>query len=708
MSKIQWLAVFGLAGLLAAATAPAAQAQARGRPYIGFVYPAGGQQGTSFEIKMGGQGLDGVNQVIVSGAGVSAKVIEYHRKLTPQDMSLLREQRNELKRAKASADEAKLKLIAKIEKRFAEYVQRPACASLSSLVFVQVTMAADAKPGPRELRLATPRGVSNPLVFHVGQLPEFGRKPMKTAMYQVLGKEELALRKRPDEEVEQRITLPCTINGQIASGEVNRYRFEARKGQRLVFSAQARQLIPYIADAVPGWFQPVMAIHNAQGKEMAYSDDYRFKPDPVILLEVPEDGEYVLTMADAIHRGREDFVYRVTMGELPFVTSLFPLGGPAGAVPAIKMQGWNLEKASLAPPPADAAPGIYSLAAVGGGLASNRLPFAVDTLPEVFDKEPNNDTAHAQKVELPVIVNGRVGRADDWDVFQITGRAGEKIVAEVSARRLDSPLDSVLKITDASGKLLAYNDDHEDPQSGVNTHHADSYLMFELPADGIYSIHLGDAARFGGDEYAYRLRISAPRPDFALLVVPSSTAYRGKGSGAISVQVVRKEGFTGAIKLGLKDPPAGFSAPISKVPDSATTGRIGVKTNLIETKDAVCLRIEGRAEIDGREVAHEAVPAEDRMQAFLWRHLVPAEELCALVFDTSKDPPPQRRVRIPPPKPGDEKKEKVIPVDPKTGKPKFTRQQVVGRLRQIRTLFDEGLITKDFNDRKIAECEAAL
>ena len=146
----------------------------------------------------------------------------------------------------------------------------------------------------------------------------------------MLGKEELALRKRPDDEVEQRITLPCTVNGQIASGEVNRYRFEARKGQRLVFSAQARQLVPFIADAVPGWFQPVMALYDAKGKEVAYDDDYRFKPDPVIFFEVPKDGEYVFTITDAIYRGREDFVYRVTVGELPFVTSIFPLGGRAG------------------------------------------------------------------------------------------------------------------------------------------------------------------------------------------------------------------------------------------------------------------------------------------------------------------------------------------------------------------------------------------
>ena len=55
-----------------------------------------------------------------------------------------------------------------------------------------------------------------------------------------------------------RITVPCTMNGQIAAGEVNRYRFQANKGQRLVISVKARQLVPYVADGVPGWYQAVL------------------------------------------------------------------------------------------------------------------------------------------------------------------------------------------------------------------------------------------------------------------------------------------------------------------------------------------------------------------------------------------------------------------------------------------------------------------
>ena len=250
---------------------------------------------------------------------------------------------------------------------------------------------------------------------------------MKTCQVPVLGHEEAAERKRPPEEQEVRVSVPCVVNGQVAAGEVNHYRFEAKKGQRLVLRAYARDLIPYIADAVPGWFQAVMTLYDARGREVAYSDVYRFKPDPVIRYEAPEDGEYVVTISDALFRGREDFVYRISIAESPFVTSIFPLGGRVGDSPAVDISGWNLDDAKVLLPPADAGPGIHFVTAATKGRVSNRVPFALDTLPEVFEEEANNDRGRAQQTVLPVIVNGRVDEPGDWDVFQFEGRPARRL-----------------------------------------------------------------------------------------------------------------------------------------------------------------------------------------------------------------------------------------------------------------------------------------
>jgi hypothetical protein len=230
--------------------------------------------------------------------------------------------------------------------------------------------------------------------------------------------------------------------------------------------------------------------------------------------------------------------------------------------------------------------------------------------------------------------------------------------------------------------------------------------MARLPADGAYYVHLGDTARNAGEEYAYRLRISAPQPDFALRVVPSSVSLRGKSSTPLSVYAIRRDGFTGPIKLSLKDPPAGFSAAPISLSGTQAMVRLTLKTDLVATKEPVNLSVMGSAKIAGQDVTHEAVPAEDRMQAFLWRHLVPATELKVLVFDPNYQPPPARVPRVRPPAEVEPKPE-VASTNSPANKPKFTKQQVAGLLRQLKRLYEEDLLTDDFYDQKVAECEAA-
>src|SRR6516162_9323447 len=88
----------GFVSLLVCLLTITSTAFAQPRPYIGFVYPAGGQQGTTVHIRLGGQGLEDVNSVLVTGPGVSAKVAEYHRRLNNQEMQLLNEQLRVLRR----------------------------------------------------------------------------------------------------------------------------------------------------------------------------------------------------------------------------------------------------------------------------------------------------------------------------------------------------------------------------------------------------------------------------------------------------------------------------------------------------------------------------------------------------------------------------------------------------------------------------------
>ena len=177
------------------------------------------------------------------------------------------------------------------------------------------------------------------------------------------------------------------------------------------------------------------------------------------------------------------------------------------------------------------------------------------------------------------------------------------------------------------------NDDYHDAASGLNTDHADSYLMAKLPADGKFYFHLGDTRRHAGKEYAYRLRISQPRPDFALRLIPSRIVIRSKSAASVKVFAIRKDGFNGSIRLSFRDLPEGFESGGATLAANAEVVGLGIKTTLEEMEEPVNLTVIGTATVGDREIANEAVPAEDRMQAFLWRHLLPADTLPALVFN---------------------------------------------------------------------------
>ncbi|MCX5655241.1 MAG: PPC domain-containing protein [Planctomycetota bacterium] len=659
------------AAFLATATAATAQQPA---PRIGYIYPAGGKQGTTFEAIIAGQAMDGVANIYFSGTGVQAAISELIRPTPQKELNEMRIKLDELlarkavvqndfkalealrslknaknvkdskdakdaganddkeiealkkKYANASWTAEDDKTLAELRKKIGMAVRRPANPAISELAVLQVTIAPDAEPGQREVRIASPAGLSNPLAFRVGQLPEFSEKPSRNIAEQRSAVARAAFEpKTRKAEPETVITLPAIVNGQILPGEVDRYRFSARKGQHLVIVAAARELIPYIPDAVPGWFQATLALYDSAGKELAYDDDFRFNPDPVLYYEIARDGEYVIEIKDAIYRGREDFLYRITVGELPFVTGIFPLGGPAGARTAVALKGWNLPVNQLMPQARQ--PGVHLVSVGAAAMVSNKVPFAADTLPECLEKEPNDTPDRAQPVTLPIIVNGRIDKADDCDVFRFEGRAGSEVVAEVDARRLNSPLDSVLKLTDAAGKQLAFNDDHEDKGAGLTTHQADSCIRFKLPADGTYYVHLGDAQHKGGQDYAYRLRISLPQPDFELRVVPSSINVRGGAAIPVTVYALRRDGFSGDIAISLKDAPAGFTLGGACVPSGQDQVRVTLTAPATPTQEPLSLSWEGRATIQGKEVVRQAVPAEDMMQAFAYRHLVPAQDM---------------------------------------------------------------------------------
>ena len=99
-----WLTIF-------AAAVPSVQAQQH-EPHLGYVFPAGGRQGSTFQVKIGGQFLANPVKAYFSGIGVQATIVDYIRPLNGQQLTQLREKLQELQ--KGTKDNATLMEMANI------------------------------------------------------------------------------------------------------------------------------------------------------------------------------------------------------------------------------------------------------------------------------------------------------------------------------------------------------------------------------------------------------------------------------------------------------------------------------------------------------------------------------------------------------------------------------------------------------------------
>ena len=82
------------------------------------------------------------------------------------------------------------------------------------------------------------------------------------------------------------------------------------------------------------------------------------------------------------------------------------------------------------------------------------LPLAVGSLPEI-QEQPSTDSADPQQVELPATIVGSVSAVGEVDSYSFEGKAGQELVFQVVASRLDSKLRSLLVLRDSSGQEIA-------------------------------------------------------------------------------------------------------------------------------------------------------------------------------------------------------------------------------------------------------------
>jgi hypothetical protein len=458
---------------------------------------------------------------------------------------------------------------------------------------LKVTVAADARTGVREFRIATKHGVSSLGQLVVVDHPVVQEKPGNNVP-----------------EKAQPVTLPCVVCGRTEVAEnVDYYSFQAKAGQVLSFEVFCARLEDKIHD-LQKHADPLVAVFDSTGKELAAADD-GFFADPVLTFTVPKDGEYRVAVRDAKYDGDQRWVYALTITDRPYAAYNFPLGvNPGQSVKAFPVgsaamigTGWSITAPDKT--------GVTTAPLKANGVETNPVPVVVSQLPLFEEKEPNNSPKEATRIVLPCGVNGRIGERRDLDHFVFTATKGKPIRFEVFARRFGTPLtsqlDSQLDVMTPDGKVLASNDDLVGKDAG---------LVFTPPADGDYVVRVRDLNNKGGDGFVYFLECDFARPDFALKCDPSK-AMIGPGSRtAWYVQVARTNGFAGPVKVEVQGLPAGVTVNPLTIPENMTQGLLVVSAAEDAPVDAAAVKIVGTGEAkdDGGKpvpLVREAVAVEE-------------------------------------------------------------------------------------------------
>ena len=541
-------------------------------PELTSISPQGGQRGMNVEITLKGKNISKATALIFSGEGVSGEIGE--------------------KTGEATVFFSGEGVSGHIPN--------------DSFLVAHVTIAPNAALGMREIRLATPKGVSNAQPFVVGDLPEIGETEPNSG---------------PSEA--NWVDLPTTISGVIDSvDDQDFFRFNVTAEQRLICDVTASRMGSLL--------DSFLTLFGPDGAEIA-SNDIANGLDSLIDYTVPTEGEYTLRIRDLRYKGGEEFVYRLSIGELPYLDSIFPLGGKRGTENTIAVSGRNLAdvesmQVSIAP---NAPLGVQNVRVMTpSGLSTSSYPFMVGDLPEFVETEPNNtreqvssDEAGANTVTSPIIINGQIELEGDVDYFTFRAEKEQRLIFDVTAQRLGSKLDALLTLFDKAEMEDEAADSDTAPDWSAETQLGNGTLAVnddtmgsEAQIDhtfeeaGDYAIAIRDLNNRGGPDFAYRLSIAPLQPGFQLTVTPDNPRICRGDSTSLTIEINRIDEFNGPIRFALPNLPKDFDvSPTVLEPD-----QIRALITLTAPPDAplafLPITVIGAGTIHNRRVERKAEP----------------------------------------------------------------------------------------------------
>ena len=462
-----------------------------------------------------------------------------------------------------------------------EEVKEPSLTSLT----ITFTASPDAQPGVRDFKIFTDRGVST-----VGQIV-ITRDPVVWDDV-----------KTDTMEGAKEFQVPATLTGVFEKNEdLDYFKFSGEAGQRLVIHCRCMRLQDRIHD-LQTHADPIITLKNHLGSTIAASDNY-FAADPYLVVEIQQSGEYYLEVRDVRYKSNAYWNYAIEVINRPFPTNAFPLAIAADQPVTFELIGESLAPGTMAsfdafPIKLEQGRQWLSLPAPDGNLYDPIPVYVSDEKVLLEDGDDNDDVEHAQLIDVPAVVNGRMDKEADIDYYRFEAKKGDTLAFEVIARRSQSMLDSFISIENEEGKRLNSADDYT---FGRRSNWDSRYDNFVVPADGVYHVSIYDRHLRGGPEFVYALEISRSAPTFELTLDTDKTLTTPGTSGVLFVRAKRLNGFAGEIQLHVDDLPTGVTASVGKILATGQDGCIVLTANGDAPFDAQDVRVYGSAILESVE-----------------------------------------------------------------------------------------------------------
>jgi hypothetical protein len=192
----------------------------------------------------------------------------------------------------------------------------------------------------------------------------------------------------------------------------------------------------------------------------------------------------------------------------------------------------------------------------------------VSPFPNVLASSPNEDREHATvtDVQPPLALNGILEKPGEEDWFRFPAVKDKPLEVSVYARRLRSPLDSVLQIYDADGKSVASD---EDGAGG-----ADSSLKFTPGHSTNYYARIQDTLGHGGRDFSYRIEI-VPAESRLTVKIPEVARNDSqtrqyipvpRGNRLATLISAKRANFSGELTVSGNELPSGMSLSADSMP----------------------------------------------------------------------------------------------------------------------------------------------